>query len=528
MAKRILLATICPPDGGQIQLALYYLKAYFLKYSRRANEVDIITLQFAGNEQLDTMVSQLNKYAPDIIGFSCYVWNISSILKIAKFIKDKSAKIRILLGGPEVSPRAYPLLKYHRFIDAVIVGEGEATFKELIEYYLNNLPGRTNISGIAYRLNNKIITTPKRPEIAVLDGIPSPYLENGVAIDLKSYPGYLPLETLRGCVYKCHYCYYHKEFQNIRYFSLFRVEKELKYLLKKSPRGIYLMDPTFNFNRERTKQVLRIFIKYNRQTKLHVELKAELLDKETVDLLHRAKADFIEIGIQSTNAKTLKLINRNFAPRAFARNILLLNSRKLPYEVQLIDGLPADSYRCLKKSIDWLLGLHSHKIKIMRFMLLPGTYLRQHARDFMIKYNRHPPYFCLQSDSFSQADLNKTANLRLAMGILYDGGLLKKSIYALVKKPGISFSTILEEWDYWLRQEHKDISRIIHLQFSEKGKLRVAIYKVAWLKLADLAVNFVVFLCKKHRVILDAQLLKSIKRDRNYFKKLNGLAGVSH
>ena len=161
------------------------------------------------------------------------------------------------------------------------------------------------------------------------------------------------METMRGCPYSCHYCYYHKDFKKLNYFSLERVERELKYILEREPRGVYLMDPTFNTNKKRSKEILRIIIKHNKKSTLHVELKAELLDEEMVDLLHKAGTDYIEIGIQSTNEKTLKLINRNFEPDKFRENVLLLNKKNLPYEIQLIDGLPADNYETLKNSVDW-------------------------------------------------------------------------------------------------------------------------------------------------------------------------------
>ena len=118
--------------------------------------------------------------------------------------------------------------------------------------------------------------------------------------------------------------------KRMSYFSRDRVEKELQYLLSRRPRGIYLMDPTFNVNKRRAKEILRIFIKHNRISRLHVELKAELLDKEMVELLHMAKTDLIEIGIQSINKKTLKLINRHFEPERFSKNMRLLNKKKTP------------------------------------------------------------------------------------------------------------------------------------------------------------------------------------------------------
>lgn len=320
------------------------------------------------------------------------------------------------MGGPEVSPRAKRLLHHYRFVDVVVIGEGEETFKECIEHWLDNTDNIGEVNGIAYRRESRVIITAQRAQISNLDDVPSPYLEGSVDIDLKSYRGYIPTETMRGCVYKCHYCYYHKDSEGTRYFSLQRAKKELKYLLEKRPAGIYLMDATFNVHKKRAKEILRIFIRYNKKTNLHVELRAEFLDKEMVDLLYKAKANFIEIGLQSANKRALRLINRTFNPGSFKKNILLLNKKKIPYELQLIDGLPGDNYKTLKESLDWLFMLKPVSIKIMRFMLLSGTYLRQHAKDFGIKYNPRPPYWTKESNTFSFEDIKKTQNIKSRYG----------------------------------------------------------------------------------------------------------------
>lgn len=457
MKRKVLLTTIGPTPPGKlgIPLALYYLKAYFLKHSRKRKMADIEILPFSSQEKIETVIAHVKKTKPHIIGFSCYVWNILGILKIAKTIKKDMPEVKFVFGGPEVSPRARTLMKKHDFIDAIVIGEGEKVFKKLLESWLNNKMNISGIEGVAYRKNDRVLLTKESEQIQNLDEIPSPYLEK--AIDEKIINNsYVPTETMRGCLYSCHFCYYHKDFKNLNYFSLERVERELKYILEREPSGVYLMDPTFNMNRKRAKEILRIIIKHNKKSNLHVELKAELLDEEMVDLLRKARTDFIEIGIQSTNEKTLRLINRHFEPDKFRENVLLLNEKKLPYEIQLIDGLPADNYETLKNSVDWLLALRPRTIKIMRFMLLPGTYLRTNARRFGITYNPKAPYHSIKSGTFSPEDLKKTEKLRSAISNLYGSGLLRESLYPLTERLEISFSRIFDEWNNWIKQENKE------------------------------------------------------------------------
>lgn len=541
----ILLTSLYPEDA-RIQLALYYLKVYCKKYSAVFSNQKPVTIPprqsevgqgnqkrvkidicvFHVDDKIDAIITKISKYKADIIGFSCYVWNIRKILKISREIKSKNPKVKIILGGPEVSPRATSILRNYKFIDIIVMGEGEVTFKEVVEYYCLNKPDISQINGIAYRKDLEIKITPKRAEITNLDTIPSPYLEGLINKSvIKKIKGYLPTETLRGCLFRCHYCYYHKEFESIRYFSLERVEKELKYILKKSPNGVYLMDPTFNMNRKRAKDILQIFIKHNQNSRLHVELKAEFLDREMVDLLHRAKATFIEIGIQSTNFKTLKLINRHFQPNAFKKGILLLNKKKLRYEIQLIDSLPDDNYNTIRNSIDWLMVLNPPRIKIMRLMLLPGTYLRNNARDFGIRYNHQSPYYSFESNTFKRTDLRKTKILREAITMFYDFRLLRNSIHFIKRDLNLQYSNIFEEWYKWMQSNHKGL-----LIGNKNGKINDSIQIKSWIntarfiKIIEKTEPFTEYLYKKYKCSnVSDDILRVVRQDKKQVLAGRGL-----
>ena len=255
-----------------------------------------------------------------------------------------------------------------------------------------------------------------------------------------------------------------------------------------------------------------------------MELRAELLDKEMVELLYKAKINFIEIGVQSVNKKALGLINRTFNPGSFKKNVLLLNRKKIPYELQLIDGLPGDNYKSLKESLDWLFMLKPASIRIMRLMLLPGTYLRQHAKDFRIKYNPRPPYYSKESNTFSFEDIKRTQVLRSAITMCYDAGLLRDSLYLINKKLGIKFADILEEWDGWMRKEHNGAKRIIKGNSSKNGKISRIMKCMAVRKIANLSIDFVEFLYKKYNEpLVDKELLKSVQKETKIFLEKQGI-----
>lgn len=514
MQKRIILATITPGEPD-IQLALYNLKVYLSKKSQKAECFNIEIQTYSPLESINDISNKLLNSAADFIGFSCYEWNIIKIIAISRDLKKYREEMQIILGGPEVSPRAREILKSETSIDVIVIGEGEQTFLELMESYLENRHRLDEIKGIAFRKNGRICVTGKREEINNLDEIPSSYLAGVIPDELIQESGYLPMETHRGCPYQCSYCYYGKEFSRVRYFSLSRVESELKYLLALKPAGIYLMDPTFNLNRTRAAEVLKLYVKYNICSRLHVELKAELLNRITIELLSKAKADFVEIGIQSMNKRTLAAINREFDPQAFERSIQRLNAKKIPYEIQLIDSLPYETYQSLTEAMDWLLHLKPYSIKIMRLSVLPGTILRAKAKEFGIRFQRTPPYHSICSATFTGKDIERTAKLRLALGLLYNLGLLRRTIFQINKQSGFSFLMIFECWLTWMRENHPQRLSI----FTEKDKKfelvrnRSLFLKYALKGLAEIMPEFIETLMGRDQVKMNHRLKQSLNSD---------------
>jgi radical SAM superfamily enzyme YgiQ (UPF0313 family) len=228
-----------------------------------------------------------------------------------------------------------------------------------------------------------------------------------------------------------------------------RVEKELKLILSHKPHEVYLMDATFNSDPQRAKKILKIFIRYNLGSNLHVELKTELVDEEMARLLLQANAYNIEIGIQSTNPRTLKAINRTFDKERFKKGIRALNKLKLYYEIQLIDALPYQSYESLMKSLDWLYSLHPAKVVIFRLAVLAGTALREEAADFGIEYDYRPPYYAYKSNAMTEVEVKKIEKFLYAMDRLYDSQVFQKTLFAFKKRAGVKISTILEDWVAW-------------------------------------------------------------------------------
>ncbi len=227
------------------------------------------------------------------------------------------------------------------------------------------------------------------------------------------------------------------------------MEQELKLILVSQPKEVYLMDATFNSNPSRAKKILRFFIKYNQNSSLHLELKAELIDEEFARLLQKANCLNIEIGIQSVNSQTLKAVNRSFNRKKFQKGIFLLNKYKLFYEIQLIDALPLQSYADLKKSLDWLYALRPARVVVFRLAVLPGTALRRDAGKYGIVYDKRAPYYAAKSDAMDRKDVALAAKLSFAMERLYDSHVFQETLYRLKSQGEMRISEIFEDWVSW-------------------------------------------------------------------------------
>jgi radical SAM superfamily enzyme YgiQ (UPF0313 family) len=441
---KILLVSI----AGNISytpLALLYLKACLLneRYLKENTAVEI--KEFALEDADDFILSQIQKFNPDIIGFSCYIWNIERILKLCLKIKQLSRKIKIILGGPQVCPIAKDVLENNSHIDIVVRGEGELTFMELSKTIIRK-DRFDNVRGITYRRGERIISNPDREIIANLDSIPSAYLSNHIALKDRE----ACLETQRGCPFRCHFCYYHKSFNKIRFFSLERVKKELIFLLKQKIKMIYLMDPVFNSNLERAKEICRFILKNNKDNiPFHTEIRAELVDNELAELFAKSNVRLLEIGLQSTRNRVLFLANRTLNIKKFINGINLLKKYNLDIEPQLILGLPGDTPRSFKKSLEFTLNLETPRLTVFRLQVLPGTEIWRRVKELGITYEDKPPYNFLQSKTMpfdyviEQLKIIKNLNLFRT----------KKTIKFLCKEAKINLLDIIKLWIEWLNND---------------------------------------------------------------------------
>jgi radical SAM superfamily enzyme YgiQ (UPF0313 family) len=418
--KVLLLAINVHNSYHYYSLALGFLKAYALKDKVVSKYADIEIMDFCVRcNDVEQILFYIAESVPDVIGLSCYCWNAGQISDLARLAKQVIPRLKVVVGGPEVGPAADQYLQENKAIDVIVRGEGEATFSEVLKHYITGQPPLAKIPGISYRENGQVVHNVDRALIENLDDIPSPYL-TGV---LRPRDKVTYIETYRGCVYKCAYCFEGKNYEKLRFFSLERVEQEIRCILDNPyVNSFSFIDPVFNLKKERFDDILSLIAKLNSHRKqLHtIEIMTELLSEKSVAGLKKAGVVSIETGPQSAHPETIKNVKRFFDRSKFVGGIKLLKKEKIKILCDLILGLPGDNFFRFSKSIKFVMALQPETIIFSTLHVLPGSYLFENADEFKLRFDQKAPHYVLSNYSFPYEELIKAQVMAKSVGKEYN------------------------------------------------------------------------------------------------------------
>jgi radical SAM superfamily enzyme YgiQ (UPF0313 family) len=405
--------------ANHFSLALGYLKAYALKDPDITDAISIGIADFdAESISAQQVVFYISQSRPDIIGFSCYCWNIGKILDICRIVKAVYPQITIVLGGPEPGPAGIKYLGENRCIDIIVKGEGEATFAELLRYFSGQVQLET-IPGIYYRTGERIVENPDRIPIENLGEIPSPYLEGILAPrDKVTY-----IETYRGCMFRCHYCYEGKNLPNLRFFPEERVKREIDFVMSHPDvKSFHFVDTVFNVQKERLEWLTEIISRANRfGTELRtVEIIAEFVDEDSVALFKKAKVKSVETGPQTVQKDTLKNVNRYFREESFRRGVRLLEDNGIEVTSDLIIGLPGDNFFKFCGSAKTIMEMRPTSVVFSILHVLPGTILYEKHTEYGLKFDEKAPHLVLSAPEFPFEDIDKAAVMAYSLDREYN------------------------------------------------------------------------------------------------------------
>lgn len=355
--------------------------------------------EFSINDRVENILEGIIEEKPDVVAFSCYIWNMEFVNRLAELIKLVDPNIEILYGGPEVSYEGKEFLENHPG-EYVIVGEGEKTFREFVLYKLGE--GKIeDIKGLNYKRDGKVFENPKRPEMDMNELVfPYTYEE-----DINNKIVYY--EASRGCPFKCKYCL-SSVMHGVRFLDVERVKKELKYFMERGLKLVKFVDRTFNCNREYTVELLKYLSEQDTETRFHFEVAADLLTEEQIEILNNApKGRFqLEVGVQTTNNEVLHNINRYITYENIKEKVLKVASGKnVMQHLDLIAGLPGEDLESFKKSFNDVHAIRPDEIQLGFLKLLKGSSMREEAEKWGIVYSPYAPYEIIRSKDISYEEL---------------------------------------------------------------------------------------------------------------------------
>ncbi len=402
---------------GYQSLALGYLSSYALADPRLAGRVGFATLDLSSDMDPWWVAYRVIRKEPDVAAFSVMCWNARAVCLACSIIKQARPDIYLVVGGPEVGPVAEQWLAERPHIDAVVRGEGEETFADLLHTRLKKgKPWR--VEGVTTWRDGEVYSAPERPLITDLDSIPSPYLTG----QLVARNGAAYIETFRGCPYNCAYCYEGKGYGRIRRFSHERVAADIE-MVATTPgvQEFSFIDSVFNLNEEHLADITRLLEPYARQGKrLHtIEVDIERVGPEQAAMLRRAGVITVETGPQTVGSMALDTCNRKFDRERFRAGVEACKAEGIVVECDLIVGLPGDTFEDFLEGLEFVLDVDPGIIQFSTLHVLPGTDLWDMADELGLVFNRSAPHEIIRTASMDYLDLRRAEVLGSAVTAHY-------------------------------------------------------------------------------------------------------------
>ncbi|MBN1193542.1 MAG: radical SAM protein [Coriobacteriia bacterium] len=418
MIEPLRVALLALNAPGYQSLALGYLRAYAQADTRLAGKVGFQTLDLTTDDNPWWVAYRLIGMEPDVLGISVLCWNARAVYDICRVVKRALPEVRIVLGGPEVGPIASDVLSAHPEVDAVVRGEGEAAFAEVLDLARRGKPFLRADGVTARDASGAPVAAPDRPLIADLDSIPSPYL-TGI---LEPREGSAYIETFRGCPHRCGYCFEGKGYGRIRSFGQARVEAEIAHLAgERGVRQFSFVDPVFNLTSDRLRWLCGALATYARRgLMLHtVEVDIEAVDDEAAGLLRQAGVFSVETGPQSIGQSALETCRRQFDRDKFVRGVEALKRYGIVVECDLIAGLPGDTADDFLAGVAFCLELDPGKLQTSTLHVLPGTDLYNRSAELGLRFDPEPPHEIVATADIGFADLRRLEARSVYVSRLY-------------------------------------------------------------------------------------------------------------
>lgn len=439
-------------------LAVYSLRAYAAGKCERYKE-EIGIAEYTINQPLDQILMDLYKRKPEVLCFSCYLWNIEYVEQLVAELGKIMPQTDIWLGGPEVSYHASHMLEQFPQVYGIMRGEGEETFLELAEFYYNN-SGKSleqcekvqrlkAIVGITFRDGEEIIETADR---SVMDLSKVPFVYEDLDVFKNKIIYY---ESSRGCPFSCSYCLSSID-KCLRFRDLELVKKELQFFIDHEIPQVKFVDRTFNCKHSHSMEIWSYIKEHDKgKTNFHFEVAADLLNEEELNLISTMRPGLIqlEIGVQSTNEQTIKEIHRTMKFSQVTEVVNRVHAAKnIHQHLDLIAGLPFEDYNSFHKSFCDVYALRPEQLQLGFLKVLKGSYMEEKTKDYELLYQNRPPYEVLSTKWLPYSDVIRLKGLEEMVEVYYNSRQFEHTMELLEQVFGDAFVMFEEMSNYY--EEH--------------------------------------------------------------------------
>ena len=452
-------------------LGIYSLKTYgekMLKEWGLAEQAEISLAEYTINHQMEQILQDIYKRKPDVIGFSCYIWNISYVKVILADIKKVLPDVKIWAGGPEVSYHGEAFLKEEPAVDLVMMGEGEITFAHFLKALLEG-EDLKQVPGLMVRNADGTFTDTGFRQVMDMSQIPFPY----AFMDMKELEHrIIYYESSRVCPFSCAYCLSSID-KKLRFRSLDLVLPELEWFLQAKVPQVKFVDRTFNCKKSHAMAIWQYIRDHdNGVTNFHFEIAADLLDKDELDLLSTMRPGLVqlEIGVQSTNEKTLETIRRKTDIEEIRQITATINSwHNIHQHLDLIAGLPWEDLESFKKSFNDVYEMEPEQLQLGFLKVLKGSYMEELIPDCDLLYSAAPPYEVLCTKWLSYGDVLELKDIEEMTEVHYNSRQFTCTLKELEKE----FDTPYEMFSFMAGYYNKN--HLFGISHS-----RIARYEILW------------------------------------------------
>ncbi len=450
-------------------LAVYSLRAAALAAAPASDKHEPFSVELAEftiNHRTEEILRDIFLRKPDVLLFSCYIWNIVYVRELAENCKKIMPEVPVWLGGPEVSYDAEKFLRENPAADGILCGEGEETFRLLAECYAAGQADTEHLAEIPGLVFREPVESAARPirvntpaPLPDLSALPFPY---GELAEFENRIIYY--ESSRGCPFSCSYCLSSIE-KSVRFRDIEKVCRELQFFLDRRVPQVKFVDRTFNCRKSHAMAVWSYILEHdNGITNFHFEIEAELLDEEELALLERMRPGLVqlEIGVQSANRETLKAVRRSTDLERLRRVVeRIRDGKNIHQHLDLIAGLPFEDYESFGHSFDQVFALKPEQLQLGFLKVLKGAPMYEEAQKYGIAYRSQPPYEVLFTPWLPFSDILRLKMIEEMVEIYYNSHQFGMTLGQLIPRFSSAFAFFEQLALYYERnQEGQKSSRV--------------------------------------------------------------------